>query len=121
MRELREDTFSRNKEEDAHYHIDRVPSIVALFNILGVSKDAVMLRAFTFTLIGAAKRWVGRLALGIINTWDLLKKTFIQRDLSPGLDQLKLSQQLKPWLTTLRNGTTTQQAGISKAVVAMMD
>ncbi|GJZ19204.1 hypothetical protein Tco_0555794 [Tanacetum coccineum] len=33
MRELREDTFSRNKEEDAHDHIDRVLSIVGLFII----------------------------------------------------------------------------------------
>ncbi|GJT21207.1 hypothetical protein Tco_0891144 [Tanacetum coccineum] len=43
MRELREDTFSGNKDEDAHDHIDRVLSIVGLFNIPRVSKDAVML------------------------------------------------------------------------------
>ncbi|GJY08802.1 hypothetical protein Tco_0375856 [Tanacetum coccineum] len=42
MRELREDTFSGNKDEDAHDHIDRVLNIVGLFNILGVSKDVVM-------------------------------------------------------------------------------
>ncbi|GJS91466.1 hypothetical protein Tco_0774102 [Tanacetum coccineum] len=34
------------------------------------------LRENTFS---AAKRWVDRLALGTINTWDLLKKAFIQR------------------------------------------
>ncbi|GJU75933.1 hypothetical protein Tco_1273003 [Tanacetum coccineum] len=56
MRELREDTFSGNKDEDAHDHIDRVLSIVGLFNILEVSKDAVMLRVFPFTLIGSVKR-----------------------------------------------------------------
>ncbi|GJW51730.1 hypothetical protein Tco_0093081 [Tanacetum coccineum] len=33
MRELREDTFSKNKNEDYHNHIDRVLSIVGLFNI----------------------------------------------------------------------------------------
>ncbi|GJX00236.1 zinc knuckle CX2CX4HX4C containing protein, partial [Tanacetum coccineum] len=44
MRELREDTFSGNKNEDAHDHIDRVLSIVGLFNILGVSKDADLLK-----------------------------------------------------------------------------
>ncbi|GJZ39374.1 hypothetical protein Tco_0585937 [Tanacetum coccineum] len=43
MRELREDTFSKNKDEDAHDHIDRVLSIIGLFNIPGVSKDAIML------------------------------------------------------------------------------
>ncbi|GKB05998.1 hypothetical protein Tco_0834231 [Tanacetum coccineum] len=79
MRELRENTFSWNKDEDAYDHIDRVLSIVDLFNILGVSKDAVMLLVFPFTLTGSAKRWVDKLALRTINTWDLLKKAFIQR------------------------------------------
>ncbi|GJS87619.1 hypothetical protein Tco_0770255 [Tanacetum coccineum] len=66
MRELRKDTFSGNKDEDAHDHIDRVLSIIGLFNILGVTKGAVMLRVFPFTLTGAAKRWVDRLAPGTI-------------------------------------------------------
>ncbi|GKF76550.1 hypothetical protein Tco_0229020 [Tanacetum coccineum] len=43
MSESREDTFSGNKDEDAHDHIDRFLNIVGLFNILGVSKYAVML------------------------------------------------------------------------------
>ncbi|GJX42944.1 hypothetical protein Tco_0259620 [Tanacetum coccineum] len=64
MRELREDTFSGNKNEDSHYHIDRVLNIVSLFNIPGVSKDAVLLRVFPFTLTGSAKRWVDRLTPG---------------------------------------------------------
>ncbi|GJT40794.1 hypothetical protein Tco_0940659 [Tanacetum coccineum] len=79
MQELREDTFSRNKNEDAHDHMDRVLNIVSLFNIPGVSQDAVLLRVFSFTLTGSAKRWVVRLTSGAINTWDLLKKAFIQR------------------------------------------
>ncbi|GJV45511.1 hypothetical protein Tco_1430047 [Tanacetum coccineum] len=83
MGELREDTFYGNKDEDAHDHIDRVLSIVGLFNILGVSKDAVMLRVFPFTFIGSAKRWVDRIAQGTINTWDLLKNSFIQRYCPP--------------------------------------
>ncbi|GKE02517.1 hypothetical protein Tco_1390500, partial [Tanacetum coccineum] len=57
MHELREATFSKNKDEDAHDHIDRVLSIVGLFNIPRVSKDPVMLLVFPFTLTGAAKRW----------------------------------------------------------------
>ncbi|GJR76112.1 hypothetical protein Tco_0088477 [Tanacetum coccineum] len=36
---IKEDTFSRSIDEDAHDHIDRVHSIVGLFNIPGVSKD----------------------------------------------------------------------------------
>ncbi|GJV64677.1 hypothetical protein Tco_1475505 [Tanacetum coccineum] len=46
MRELREDTFSGNKDEDAHDHIDRVLSIVGLFNIPGVSKDAAFIKRY---------------------------------------------------------------------------
>ncbi|GJS95844.1 zinc knuckle CX2CX4HX4C containing protein [Tanacetum coccineum] len=53
MRKLREDTFSGNKNEDAHDHIDRVLNIV------------------------------DRLAPGTINTWYLLKKAFIQRYCPP--------------------------------------
>ncbi|GJU06150.1 hypothetical protein Tco_1122580 [Tanacetum coccineum] len=55
MRELREDTFSGNKNDDAHEHVERVLDIVSLFNIPGVTHDAVMLRVFPITLTGAAK------------------------------------------------------------------
>nr|GEV30832.1 hypothetical protein [Tanacetum cinerariifolium] len=34
------------------------------------------------TRIGTAKRWVDKLIPGAVNTWDLLKKAFIQRSLS---------------------------------------
>ncbi|GJY78395.1 hypothetical protein Tco_0484196 [Tanacetum coccineum] len=50
MRELREDTLSGNKNKDAHDHVDRVLNIV------------------------------DRLTPGAVNTWDLLKKAFIQRN-----------------------------------------
>ncbi|GKD52104.1 uncharacterized mitochondrial protein-like protein, partial [Tanacetum coccineum] len=50
-----------------------------------ITKDAVMLRVFPFTLTGAAKIWVDRLAPGTINTWDLFKKAFIQRYYTPSM------------------------------------
>ncbi|GJW07308.1 zinc knuckle CX2CX4HX4C containing protein [Tanacetum coccineum] len=53
MQELREDTFSGNKKEDAHDHIDQVLNIV------------------------------DRLTPGVVNTWDLIKKAFIQRYCPP--------------------------------------
>ena len=46
MRELKIDPFSKSNTEDAHEHIDNVLYIVCLFNILGVSHDAVMLQVF---------------------------------------------------------------------------
>ncbi|GJT57993.1 hypothetical protein Tco_0993047 [Tanacetum coccineum] len=57
MRELKEDTFSGNKNDDAKEHVERVLDIVSLFNIFGVSHDVVMMRVFPITLTGAAKRW----------------------------------------------------------------
>ncbi|GJR60408.1 hypothetical protein Tco_1502570 [Tanacetum coccineum] len=79
MRELKEDTFSGDKNDDAHKHVERVLDIASLFNILGISHDAVMLHIFPITLTGAAKSWVDRLPPGIIDSCDLLKKAFIQR------------------------------------------
>nr|GEX11418.1 hypothetical protein [Tanacetum cinerariifolium] len=61
MRELRKYTFFKNKNDDAHEHVERVLDIVSLFNILEVSHDAVMLRVFLITLTGAAKQCVDRL------------------------------------------------------------
>ncbi|GJY50887.1 hypothetical protein Tco_0441734, partial [Tanacetum coccineum] len=40
MQELREDTFSGNKNDDAHEHVECVLDIVGLFNIPGVTHDA---------------------------------------------------------------------------------
>ncbi|GKB04142.1 hypothetical protein Tco_0832285 [Tanacetum coccineum] len=84
MRELKEDTFSENKNDDAHEHMKRVLDIVNLFNIPGVTHDVVMLQVFPITLTGAAKRWVDRLSLGTVNSWDLLKKAFIHRNIDSG-------------------------------------
>ncbi|GJU66174.1 hypothetical protein Tco_1252433 [Tanacetum coccineum] len=83
MRELREDTFSGNKNDDAHEHVERVLDIVSLFNIPRVLHDAVMLRVFPVTLTGAAKRWVDKLPPRTVDSWDLLKKAFIQRYCPP--------------------------------------
>ncbi|GJU23236.1 hypothetical protein Tco_1252277 [Tanacetum coccineum] len=57
MMEVREDTFSRNKNDDAHEHVERILHIISLFNIPGVTHNAVMLRVLPITLIGAAKRY----------------------------------------------------------------
>ncbi|GJZ09317.1 zinc knuckle CX2CX4HX4C containing protein [Tanacetum coccineum] len=65
------------KDENAYEHVEKVLEITNLFNILGISKDAIMLQVFPFTLTSAAKRWMGRVPVGTVNTWDLLKKAFI--------------------------------------------
>nr|GEW68986.1 hypothetical protein [Tanacetum cinerariifolium] len=54
-------------------------------NNVNISYDAIMLRVFPITLTRAAKRWIDRIPLGTINTWDLLKKSFIQSGSSDGI------------------------------------
>nr|GEW29233.1 hypothetical protein [Tanacetum cinerariifolium] len=103
MRELREDTFSENKNKDAHDHIDRVLNIVSLFNIPGVSKYVVLLRVFLFTLTGSTKIWVDRLTPGAINTWDLFKKAFIQRTLSRNISSNNITDGLAAVISKLDN------------------
>nr|GEY12666.1 hypothetical protein [Tanacetum cinerariifolium] len=51
-----------------------------------------MLRVFPITLTRAAKMWVDRLSLGTINTWDLLKKAFIQRYCPPSKTTKQLEE-----------------------------
>ncbi|GJS25301.1 hypothetical protein Tco_0453933 [Tanacetum coccineum] len=46
-----------NKNDDAHEHVERILDIISLFNILGVTHDAVMLCVFLITLTRAAKRY----------------------------------------------------------------
>ncbi|GJZ83562.1 hypothetical protein Tco_0648735 [Tanacetum coccineum] len=99
---MREDTFSGNKNEDAHDHVDRLLNIVSLFNIPRVSHDAVLLRMFPFTLTGSAKRWVDRLTPGAVNTWDLLKKP-----LSKGI-----VHHLRP-LNDLKTSTTSSRKAMN--------
>ncbi|GJR98519.1 hypothetical protein Tco_0270693 [Tanacetum coccineum] len=105
MRELREDTFSENKNNDAHEHVKQVLDIVSLFNIPGVSHDVVMLRVFPITLIGAAKRWVDKLPPGTVDSWDLLKKAFIQSMEEVKIDMLEEPDETillgRPFLATI--------------------
>nr|GEV10749.1 hypothetical protein [Tanacetum cinerariifolium] len=92
MRELREETFFGNKNDDAHEHVERVLDIFSLFNIPGVSQDAVMLHVFPVTLTGAAKRWVDRLPPRTVDSWDLLKNSFIQRYCPPSRTAKQLEE-----------------------------
>ncbi|GKG21504.1 hypothetical protein Tco_0384099 [Tanacetum coccineum] len=75
MRELRRKLFSGTDDEDAHEHVRRVLEIVDLFHFPSVTHDAVMLRVFPITLKGRALKRKKRLPAGMINTWDLLKKS----------------------------------------------
>ncbi|GJS78333.1 zinc knuckle CX2CX4HX4C containing protein [Tanacetum coccineum] len=51
-----------------------------------------MLRVFPITLTGAAKIWIDRIPLRMINTWDLLEKAFIQRYCPPSKTTKQLEE-----------------------------
>nr|GEU57050.1 hypothetical protein [Tanacetum cinerariifolium] len=57
MRELREDTFVGNKNDYTYELVEKKLDIITMFNILGVTHNAVMLCVFPITLNGAAKRY----------------------------------------------------------------
>nr|GEX30158.1 hypothetical protein [Tanacetum cinerariifolium] len=73
MRELREDTFFENKNDDAHEHVKRVLDIISLFNIPGVTHDTIMLRVFPITLTGAVKRPLSSLKKSITSSRKVMK------------------------------------------------
>ncbi|GKC08143.1 hypothetical protein Tco_0999753 [Tanacetum coccineum] len=91
------------RNDDAHEHVERVLDIVSLFNILGVSHDAVMLRVFPITLTGAAKRWVDKLPPGTVDSWDLLKKAFIQRTSNRNIESSSNSEGITAIVSELDN------------------
>nr|GEZ03325.1 hypothetical protein [Tanacetum cinerariifolium] len=74
LRELRDNTLSRNENEYAYEHVGRILEITSLFNTSGFSRDEVMLQVFPLTLTGRAKRWLEREPMETINTWDLLNE-----------------------------------------------
>ncbi|GJU98567.1 cysteine-rich receptor-like protein kinase [Tanacetum coccineum] len=142
MRELREVTFSGNKNEDAHEHVERILDIldiVYLFNFLRISEtmqSLLRLRLYSNGIVHHLKQqnrlegkksitskkesdeehpytrlgkgyndppiqlyaflrlhWKRKLKLppGRINTWDMIKKAFIQRYCLPS----KMTKQLE--------------------------
>ncbi|GJS26946.1 reverse transcriptase [Tanacetum coccineum] len=50
LREMRDNTFSGNANEDAHEHVGKILEIASLFNTPRVSGDTIMLRVFPLTL-----------------------------------------------------------------------
>nr|GFA10362.1 hypothetical protein [Tanacetum cinerariifolium] len=56
LRELRNNTFSRNENEDAYEHVGRIMEIASLFNTLAVSRDAIMHRYAISSLLDTTYR-----------------------------------------------------------------
>nr|GEX71264.1 hypothetical protein [Tanacetum cinerariifolium] len=58
LKELRDNTLSGSKHEDANEHIEKDLEIVDLFHIPNIAQDQVMLTSFPMSLTGAASCWL---------------------------------------------------------------
>ncbi|GJZ45390.1 reverse transcriptase domain-containing protein [Tanacetum coccineum] len=92
IRELRRKLFKGTDYEVAHEHVRRVLEIADLFHFSGITHDVVMLRVFPIKLKGPALRWINRLLVGSINTWDLFEKASIRQYCPPFKTAKKLEE-----------------------------
>ncbi|CAJ2672556.1 unnamed protein product [Trifolium pratense] len=66
--------------EDPHKHLKEFQVVCSTpLRPEGITEDHIKLRAFPFSLQGAAKDWLYYLELNSITTWNDLKKVFLER------------------------------------------
>ncbi|KAI3815718.1 hypothetical protein L1987_15397 [Smallanthus sonchifolius] len=75
--------FHGLEDEDAPGHLSRFARICDTFNITGVSKDAIYLRLFPFSLSGRASTWLDTLPDNSITTWEDLHAKFYKKYYPP--------------------------------------
>ncbi|KAI3773726.1 hypothetical protein L1987_48256 [Smallanthus sonchifolius] len=75
--------FHGLEDEDAPGHVSRFARICDTFNLTGVSKDAIYLRLFPFSLSGRASTWLDTLPDNSITTWVDLEAKFFKKYYPP--------------------------------------
>ncbi|KAI3808176.1 hypothetical protein L1987_24122 [Smallanthus sonchifolius] len=75
--------FHGLEDEDAPGHLSRFTRMCDTFNITGVSKDAINLRLFPFSLSGRASTLLDTLPDKSITTWEDLEAKFIKKYYPP--------------------------------------
>ncbi|KAI3805520.1 hypothetical protein L1987_27970 [Smallanthus sonchifolius] len=75
--------FHGLEDEDAPGHLSRFARICDTFNITGVSKDAIYLRLFPFSLSAHASTWLDTLPDNSITTWEDLEAKFFKKYYPP--------------------------------------
>ncbi|KAI3786580.1 hypothetical protein L1987_40359 [Smallanthus sonchifolius] len=71
--------FHGLEDEDAPGHLSRFMRICDTFNITGVSKDAIYLSLFPFSLSGRASTWLETPPDNSITTWEDLQAKFFKK------------------------------------------
>ena len=70
--------FCGKAHEDARAHLQHFLEICSTFTIKGVSRDAILLRLFPFSLLGKAKQWFYANKDGN-TTWDNCSTAFLAK------------------------------------------
>ncbi|XP_050915340.1 uncharacterized protein LOC127130360 [Lathyrus oleraceus] len=72
--------FSGLAGEDPHKHLTEFQFVCSTpLRPEGITEDHIMLRAFPFSLQGAAKDWLCYIEPNSVTTWNDLKKVFLER------------------------------------------
>jgi len=72
-------TFNGLAREDPHTHLKEFLMICVGMKPNGVDEEQVKLKAFPFSLKGAAKAWLFSILPGSIGTWNGMKKIFLEK------------------------------------------
>jgi len=65
--------------EDPHTHLKKFHMVCISMKPNGVDKEQVKLKAFPFSLKGAANAWLFSILPGSIGTWNDMKKIFLEK------------------------------------------
>jgi hypothetical protein len=72
-------TFNGLAREDPHTHLKEFYMVCVGMKPNGVDEEQVKLKAFPFSLKGAAKAWFFSILPGSIGTWNAMKKIFFEK------------------------------------------
>jgi hypothetical protein len=65
--------------EDPHTHLKEFHTVCVGMKPHGVDEEQVKLKAFPFSLKGAAKAWLFSILPGSIGTWNGMKTIFLEK------------------------------------------
>ena len=91
--------FCGKAHEDASAHLQHFLEICSTFTIKGVTKDAILLRLFPFSLLGKAKQWFYA-NKDRNTTWDNCSTTFLAKFFFHKQDQCSAWENFKLSATT---------------------
>ncbi|GJS23013.1 reverse transcriptase domain-containing protein [Tanacetum coccineum] len=70
---------------DPHKHITEFIEICEMFRYANTNADSIKLKLFPSSLFGEAKVWYNELSLGVITTWEEMRRAFVSRFFQPAM------------------------------------